>query len=296
MENKNSSYPAWKRLFSIILVAVFFLSFLGTTAISCVSNTLWDRDFFVKSMTSRKYIEAVKEELVYQITSVCNKSGISADIVCKGITDNDVYSVCYQYYTSLFNVMNGTETEMITITYPRNNISEAVKNACNNQENSHYIDNDTQEKIISNLTNKITNSLNIVTSQRIVSYAQKAYQKVLTLQKFEKLKYIFAILSVISVAMVLLWTKRTTAGALYALSATGLMSAGTLLMPLLMLKFFDLGSKIALNTSTLKISIKYIIDSVIQGCISTCLISFVLFAILLVGASVLYSANNNRKN
>lgn len=296
MENKNSSYPVWKRLLSIIFVAIFFFSFLGTTAVSCVSNTLWDRDFFVKSMTSRKYIESVKEELVYQITGICNKSGISADIVCKGITDSDIYSVCYQYYTSLFDVMNGTKTEMITITYPRNNISEAVKNACDKQANSHYIDNETQEKIISNLTNKITNSLNIVTSQRIVSYAQKAYQKVLTLQKFEKLKYIFAILSVISVAAVLLWTKKTTVGALYALSATGLMSTGTLLMPLLMLNFFDLGSKIALNTSTLKISIKYLIDSVIQGCISTCLISFVLFAILLVGASVLYSVNNNRQN
>lgn len=289
MNKQKSKGSALRKLLSVLIIIIFILSAILSAASAFLRFTVLNDSFYIKTVTSDKYITELRQLIDNALEIDCKVYTYPYDELRSAI-NNDAIKMCSeQYVKNLLSALKNGNSEVEEITFPTESISKSVDEYSKTLgSDSMFASADTRALLTEKIVERIDSIINSMNMQKVTSAASSAMYSNKIFQTVSDMFFLFTAVAVVSAVSGVIFCTGRFHTRLYTMASALWFSSTICFAPVMLIKIYNLPSRIALTVSSLKLFVTSIVSGIISEAFTVSLIIFVISTLLLIFSAVFF--------
>ena len=289
---------AVRGIFSVILSFLILLSAFVTLGTAVVKYRIADVDYYVESIITDEYVEALRKDVYSNVTIICENLEVDRDTVMSFVDNSALRSISQSHfrtvYTSLFN---GSPLE-----YERFE-NEALKTKIYNELEAFANEMNIVGEDISAATEETYNYILDDINETLTYFTQENMNMVSFVSKITGLGFAtnnafyiaIAVLVVLCALKLLAMGKRRLLSFAYNTSFMLWLASACWFIPVTVIKLENITLNLAIAYSGFKVYLRNVINSVIGGFFDVTLVAIIVTTALLIASIIVILISLGKK-
>lgn len=280
-------------------IARFLLSFLlvlsvAATLLSCVLRyVLFDRTAYTKAANSPALVDSVHTTLLNRLESECLFYDLPFETLKTAVSKDVVETLVTAQTSAVYDALFDGEP-LPKVQWDNTVLTRTIQSFFDTLPEQDRPTNDAAQTIAADLINSMSPMLRIGLGDKLLAQGHNIIKKLLPFQSFAAITVWLALLSAVLAVGLWLVTPKSTPQRLQTVFGMVFFGSSVVAVPLWLLRWYDLPSRLVLSESALKQYVNGVLYQIVDYSVTVTSVVFAVSALVLIIAVVLRIAASQK--